>query len=47
VVHGTVTRTAEEFGAAVIPLAALTAGGLLLSAHRSRAPGAQLTGSAA
>jgi len=38
VVHSTVTRTAEEFGAAVIVLAALTAAGLVLSARRERDP---------
>ena len=38
VVHSTVTRTAEEFGAAVILLAALTAAGLVLSARRGRDP---------
>ena len=36
VVHSTVTRTAEEFGAAVILLAAVTAAGLLLSSRRER-----------
>ncbi len=34
VVHSTLTRTAEEFGAAVILLAAVTAAGLVLSARR-------------
>jgi MFS family permease len=41
VVHSTVTRTAEEFGAAVILLAALTAAGLLRSGRRGRNTGAQ------
>jgi MFS family permease len=36
VVHGTVTRTANEFGAAVIFLAALTAAGLLTGIARRR-----------
>jgi predicted MFS family arabinose efflux permease len=36
VTHGTVTGTAEEFGAAVIVLAALTAAGLLRSARPAR-----------
>lgn len=35
VVHSTVTRTAEEFGAAVIVLAAPTATGLLFSVRRT------------
>ena len=39
VVHSTVTRTAEEFGAGVIVLAALTAAGLMLSAPRRAAIG--------
>jgi hypothetical protein len=38
VVHSTVTRTAEEFGAAVILLAAATAAGLVLAARRGRDP---------
>ena len=39
VVHSTVTRTAEEFGAGVILLAALTAAGLVLSGPRRVAIG--------
>jgi predicted MFS family arabinose efflux permease len=37
VVHGTVLHTAQEFGAAVIVLAALTVAGMTLSAVRTRA----------
>ena len=37
VVHGTVLHTAQEFGGAVIVLAALTVGGMTLSAVRTRA----------
>ena len=35
VVHSTVTRTAQEFGIAVIALAAITAAGTIISARRS------------
>jgi hypothetical protein len=35
VVHGTVLHTAQEFGAAVIVLAALTVAGMTLSAVRT------------
>jgi predicted MFS family arabinose efflux permease len=35
VVHGTVTRTAQEFGIAVIALAAITAVGMILNARRT------------
>ena len=37
VVHGTVLHTAQEFGGAVIVLAALTVAGMTLSAVRTRA----------
>ena len=37
VVHSTVTQTAQEFGAAVIVLAAITAAGLVLTGRRTRA----------
>jgi predicted MFS family arabinose efflux permease len=37
VVHGTVLHTAQEFGGAVIVLAALTVAGMMLSAVRTRA----------
>jgi Na+/melibiose symporter-like transporter len=37
VVHGTVLHTAQEFGGAVIVLAALTVAGMTLSAVRMRA----------
>ncbi|HEY2656766.1 MAG TPA: MFS transporter [Solirubrobacteraceae bacterium] len=47
VVHSTVTRTAEEFGAVVIVLASLTAAALVLSARRRRDPRRDLIGSAA
>jgi predicted MFS family arabinose efflux permease len=47
VVHSTVTRTAETFGAAVIVLAALTAAGLLVSVHRERAARPSLAGTVA
>ncbi len=36
VVHGTVTATAQEFGAAVIALAALTGAGLVAGIARRR-----------